>query len=100
MKLNFSCCIAIIEMIIDICFDLIGNMRRDGVFTLFGSICRAKLECGRVKCSDSIIDLGFAQLHLDTELFSRELEDIIPITGGLLPRDVSLFLLLNPISLL
>ena len=57
MKLNFSCGIAIIEMIIDISFDLIGNIRRDGVFPLFGSIFRAKLECGMVKCSDGSIDL-------------------------------------------
>mgnify|MGYP001605536365 CR=1 FL=1 len=100
MKLNFSCGIAIIEMIIDISFDLIGNMRRDGVFTLFGSIFRAKLECGRVKCSDGIIDLGFVHLHLEAEVFSREFEDIIPITDGLLPRDLRLFLLLHPINLL
>ena len=69
MSFNFFEGIAIIGMVINVFFDDIHGLRREGAFPRFGVIFGTKFLCGDIKSSDVTLDLGRFQLHLKGELF-------------------------------
>ena len=69
MSFNFFEGIAIICVVINVFFDDIHGLRREGAFPRFGVIFGTKFLCIEIKSSNITLDLGRFQLHLKGELF-------------------------------